>query len=235
MPYVISMGSPMWTLNANDLFWFVFGIIRFKISLWCSCHIGLSADVSYMGDAIFTAISEEHMRIPKKKLGTKVFWEHFFREKTWKMHFHCVHTFMFVCITTHLFRFTCIHYLHTNAMLHAISSCICELSSPACINKQGEEETVRTSWKTWLYFPWHHSSGINSVNVSLSFFSSPVQGLTHMATARHNAVLQGFHVAWCQNLCFAFPPRANLSHPFLTQSSLGLQVFLGMDPCTPVW
>lgn len=156
-----------------------------------------------------------------QNLRTKVFWERFFREKTWKIYFHCIHTFMFVCITTHLFRFTCIHYLHTNATLHAISSCICELSSPACINKQGEEETVHTNWKTWLYFPWHHSSGINSVNVSLSFYSSLVQGRNHMATARHIAVLQGFHVAWCQNLCFAFPPRANLSHPFLTQSSLG--------------
>lgn len=30
----------------------------------------------------------------------------------------------------------------------------------------------------------------------------------------HVAVLQGFQVACCQNLCFAFPPRANLSHPF---------------------
>lgn len=156
-----------------------------------------------------------------QNLRTKVFWEHFLREKTEKIHFHWIHTFMFVCITTHLFRFTCIHYLHTNATLHAISSCICELSSPACINKKGEEETVHTNWKTWLYFPWHHSSGINSVNVSLSFFSSLVQGRNHMATARHIAVLQGFHVAWCQNLCFAFPPRANLSHPFLTQSSLG--------------
>lgn len=98
---------------------------------------------------------------------------------------------MFVCITAHLFGFTCIRYLHTNATLHAISSCICELSSPACINKQGEDEAVHTNWKTWLNFPWHHSSGINSVNVSFSFFSSPVQGLNHMATARHIAVLQG--------------------------------------------
>lgn len=70
----------------------------------------------------------------------------------------------------------------------------------------------------------------------LAFFSFPVLGhLNHVANEKRIAVLQGFHVACCQNLSFAFPPRANLSHPFLTQSSPGVQVLLGMDLCTPVW
>lgn len=48
------------------------------------------------------------------------------------------------------------------------------------------------------------------------------------------AVLQRLQEACCQNFCFAFPPRVNLSHPFLTHSSPRVQELPGMDLCVCV-
>lgn len=131
--------------------WFVCGIIKFKISLWCSRHTGLSVGVYHVRDAIFTTSCVEHVHKPKYEkqcfLGKK-----FNNKKKWKLHCLCIHTCLFICITAHLFRFTCIHYLHTNATLHAISRWICGLSSPAWTNKQGEEEVARNKLQNMANF-----------------------------------------------------------------------------------
>lgn len=136
------------------------GIIRFKMSLLWSCCTGLSIDVYHKGAActnqnVIEQCFWKHFQKGKKNLGNYIF-------------------FVYIHTCWYAFQHTCLD-------LHAPISCTqaqrCLQLVVAFVNRhlhygqtsRGEEGVLLRSCKTWLIFPWHHSSGINSVNVSFGF------------------------------------------------------------------